>query len=47
MRCGSVAGLWRYPVKSMMGESLADGGLASALPAAGLPDISAPSLVGW
>ncbi|MGB6577227.1 MAG: MOSC N-terminal beta barrel domain-containing protein, partial [Streptosporangiaceae bacterium] len=21
-RCGSVAGLWRYPVKSMMGEEL-------------------------
>ena len=22
VRCGSVAGLWRYPVKSMMGEEL-------------------------
>ena len=22
VRCGSVVGLWRYPVKSMMGEEL-------------------------
>ncbi len=22
VRCGSIAGLWRYPVKSMMGEEL-------------------------